>query len=130
MDIISLGIALGAAGEASEAATEATQAAGEANTAAAAANAAAAGYPTLGENEIHDRNALNYFLTISQALIRNLEKETSSSKTTLTTQGVDQGIDRVAFNYAIMLIQALLRDKEKRIATLEAKVAVLEGYHN
>ena len=126
MDIISLGIALGAAGEASEAATEATQAAGEANTAAAAANAAAAGYPTLAQDAAIEKNALNYFSTIMQALIRNLEDESDSYAQML----IDQGIDRTTLNYAAMFTQALLRDQDKRIAALEAKVAILEGYHN
>lgn len=63
-----------AATRANAAASAAEKATTKADNAAAAANTAAGGYASLNEYEIHDRHALNYLYTITQAELRDKEK--------------------------------------------------------
>lgn len=78
MDIPTLGAALALAKKlvsgAVDAAKRANTAAAAAETAATKANNAASGYASLNEFEIHDRHALNFLYTTTQAELRDKEK--------------------------------------------------------
>lgn len=78
MDFPTLGAALTLAKKlvsgAAEAAKRANTAAAAAETAATKANNAASSYASLNEFEIHDRHALNFLYTTTQAELRDKEK--------------------------------------------------------
>lgn len=91
MDFPTLGAALTLAKKlvsgAAEAAKRANTAAAAAETAATKANNAASGYASLNEFEIHDRHALNFLYTTTQAELRDKEKRIAALEAKVKSLG-------------------------------------------
>ena len=84
----------------------------------------------------HVSIAYDLLQTTSQAIIRAMQDEIADYAAQLRdTQEEVEDVqteaitDRNAYLYAALNLQAELRAAQKDIATLSAKVAVLEGYH-
>lgn len=77
----------------------------------------------------HVSIAYDLLQTTSQAIIRAMQDEIADYAAQLKDVQDEAIVDRNAYLYAALNLQAELRAAQNDIATLSAKVAVLEGYH-